>query len=115
MTVWAVVVGSILAWLAAPIMIAVQLRVAYDRAFLTGLFVPVQGGSAFLYENVFWTFGHAEGYILAVPAFGIILDILPVFARMPVAAYRAAVVAIFGIGLFSWFAWQHHLFFSGLV
>ncbi|HLJ69507.1 MAG TPA: cbb3-type cytochrome c oxidase subunit I [Chloroflexota bacterium] len=114
-TVWAVVVASILAWLAAPIMIAVQLMVAYDRAFLTGLFVPVQGGSPFLYENVFWTFGHPEVYILAVPAFGIILDIVPVFARKPVYTYKAAVVAMFGIGLLSWFVWQHHLFVSGLT
>lgn len=115
LTVWSIVVGSILAWLAAPIMIAVQLMVAFDRAFLTGLFVPVQGGSAFLYENLFWTFGHPEVYILAVPAFGIILDILPVFARKPVYAYKAAVVALFGIGLLSWFVWQHHLFVSGLT
>jgi cytochrome c oxidase subunit I len=115
LTVWSIVVGSILAWLAAPIMIAVQSMVAYDRAFLTGLFVPVQGGSAFLYENVFWTFGHPEVYILAVPAFGIVLDILPVFARKPVYAYKAAIVAMFGIGLLSWFVWQHHLFFSGLT
>ena len=115
MTVWSVMVGSFLAWLAAPIMIAVQLMVAFDRAFLTGLFVAVQGGSAFLYENVFWTFGHPEVYILAVPAFGVILDILPVFARKPVYAYKATVVAMFGIGLLSWFVWQHHLFVSGLT
>jgi cytochrome c oxidase subunit 1 len=115
MTVWSVVVASILAWLAAPIMVAVQLMVAYDRAFLTGLFVPIQGGSAFLYENLFWTFGHPEVYILAVPAFGIVLDILPVFARKPVYAYKAATVAMFGIGLLSWFVWQHHLFVSGLT
>lgn len=115
MTVWATIVASILAWLAAPILIAVQLMVAYDRAFLTGNFVPVQGGSAFLYENLFWTFGHPEVYILAVPAFGIVLDILPVFSRKPVYAYKAAVVALFAIGLLSWFVWQHHLFFSGLT
>jgi cytochrome c oxidase subunit I len=89
--------------------------VAFDRSFLTGFFVPVQGGSAFLYENLFWTFGHPEVYILAVPAFGIVLDILPVFARKPVYAYKATVVALFGIGLLSWFVWQHHLFVSGLT
>jgi cytochrome c oxidase subunit 1 len=115
MTVWAVVVGSLLAWLAAPIMVAVQLMVAVDRAFQTGLFIAVQGGSAFLYENVFWTFGHPEVYILAVPAFGVILDILPVFARQPVYVYKSVVVAMFGIGLLSWFVWQHHLFVSGLT
>ncbi|GAC1442784.1 MAG: cytochrome c oxidase subunit I [Chloroflexota bacterium] len=115
LTVWSVLVGSILAWLAAPIMVAVQLMVAYDRAFLTGLFVPVQGGSAFLYENIFWTFGHPEVYILAVPAFGIVLDILLVFARKPVYTYKAAVAGMFTIGLLSWFVWQHHLFVSGLT
>ncbi|MGI8825435.1 MAG: cytochrome c oxidase subunit I [Chloroflexota bacterium] len=115
MTVWSVVVASILAWLAAPILVAVQTMVGFDRSFLTGLFVPVQGGSAFLYENVFWTFGHPEVYILAVPAMGIVLDILPVFTRKPVYAYKAAVTSLFGIGLLSWFVWQHHLFVSGLT
>lgn len=115
MTVWSIVVTSILAWLAAPIMIAVQTMVSYDRAFLTGLFIPVQGGHPFLYENVFWTFAHPEVYILAIPAFGVVLDILPVFARKPVYMYKAAVVAMFGIGLLSWFVWQHHLFVSGLT
>jgi cytochrome c oxidase subunit 1 len=115
MTVWSIVVGSILAWLAAPIMVAVQLMVAFDRAFTTGLFLPIQGGSAFLYENLFWTFGHPEVYILAVPAFGVILDILSVFSRKPVYAYKAVVVSLFGIGLLSWFVWQHHLFVSGLT
>jgi cytochrome c oxidase subunit 1 len=115
LSIWASIVASILAWLAAPILIAVQTMVAYDRSVLTGLFVPVQGGSAFLYENLFWTFGHPEVYILAVPTFGIVLDIIPVFARKPVYAYKASVVSMFGIGLLSWFVWQHHLFVSGLT
>jgi cytochrome c oxidase subunit 1 len=115
MTVWSIVVASILAWLAAPILLSVLTMVAFDRSFLTGFFIPVQGGSAFLYENLFWTFGHPEVYILAVPAFGIVLDIVAVFARRPVYAYKASVVAMFGIGLLSWFVWQHHLFVSGLT
>ncbi len=114
-SVWSIVVGSILAWLAFPIMAAVQIMVAFDRSFLTGFFVPLQGGSAFLYENLFWTFGHPEVYILAVPGFGIVLDILPVFARKSLYSYRAAVTSMFGIGLLSWFVWQHHLFVSGLT
>jgi cytochrome c oxidase subunit 1 len=115
MTTWGIVVGSILAWLAAPIMIALQLMVAFDRAFFTGFFAAARGGSAYLYENLFWMFGHVEVYILAVPAFGIVLDILPVFARKPVYAYRAAVGAMLGIGVLSWLVWQHHLFVSGLT
>jgi len=114
-TTWATVVASILAWLAAPILIAVLVMVAFDRAFETGLFIPAWGGSAFLYENLFWTFGHPEVYILAVPAFGVVLDIVAVFSRKPLFGYRAAVVSMFGIGLLSWFVWQHHLFVSGLT
>lgn len=115
MTIWAIVVASILAWLAAPILIAVLTMVAFDRSFFTGLFVPAWGGSAFLYENLFWTFGHPEVYILAVPAFGVVLDIVSVFTRKPIFGYRACVVSLFGIGLLSWFVWQHHLFVSGLT
>ncbi|HZU14014.1 MAG TPA: cbb3-type cytochrome c oxidase subunit I [Chloroflexota bacterium] len=115
LTCWSVLVGAILDWLAMPIMVAVQSMVGFDRALLTGLFVPVQGGSAFFYENVFWTFGHPEVYILAIPGMGIVLDILPVFTRRPIYAYRAAVVGMLGIGLLSWFVWQHHLFVSGLT
>ncbi|MGH2448157.1 MAG: cytochrome c oxidase subunit I, partial [Chloroflexota bacterium] len=114
-TVWSVIVGSILAWLAAPILIAVLTMVAIDRSFLTGFFIPLQGGSAFLYENIFWTFGHPEVYILAVPAMGIVLDIVAVFARRAIWGYTAAVTSMFGIGLLSWFVWQHHLFVSGLT
>ncbi|MGH2441762.1 MAG: cytochrome c oxidase subunit I [Chloroflexota bacterium] len=115
MTVWSTVVASILAWLAAPILIGVLVMVMIDRALLTGFFLPIQGGSAFLYENLFWTFGHPEVYILAVPAFGVILDIIPVFARKTLYAYKASVTSMFGIGLLSWFVWQHHLFVSGLT
>lgn len=115
LTVWSILVGSILDWLAMPIMIAVQTMVGFDRSFLTGLFVPIQGGSAYFYENVFWTFGHPEVYILAVPGMGVVLDIIAVNARRPVYAYRAAVVGLLGIGLLSWFVWQHHLFVSGLT
>jgi cytochrome c oxidase subunit 1 len=114
-TIWAIVVASILAWLAFPILIGTLTMVAFDRSFFTGFFIPAWGGSAFLYENLFWTFGHPEVYILAVPAFGVILDIIAVFTRKPVFGYKASVVSMFGIGLLSWFVWQHHLFVSGLT
>jgi cytochrome c oxidase subunit 1 len=113
--IWSVVVASILGWLAAPIVVAVQTMVSMDRVFNTGFFVPGQGGSAYLYENLFWMFGHPEVYIFAVPSFGIALELLPVFTRKPLFGYNAAVLAMFGIGLMSWFVWQHHLFLSGLT
>jgi cytochrome c oxidase subunit 1 len=113
--VWSVIVASILGWLAAPIIMATDTMVSFDRIFNTGFFVPQQGGTPYLYENLFWTFGHPEVYIFAVPAFGIVLELLPVFSRKPLFSYYAAVLGMFGIGLMSWFVWQHHLFVSGLT
>lgn len=113
--VWSVIVASLLGWLAAPIIMAVDSMVLFDRVFNTGYFAPGQGGSAYLYENLFWTFGHPEVYIFAVPAFGIALELLPVFSRKPLFSYNAAVLGMLGIGLMSWFVWQHHLFMSGLT
>lgn len=113
--VWSIVVASLLGWLAAPVLIATDTLVFFDRTFNTGFFAPAVGGSAYLYENLFWTFGHPEVYIFAVPAFGVVLEMLPVFTRRPLFSYNAAVIGMFGIGLMSWFVWQHHLFMSGLT
>ena len=112
--VWSIIVAAILAWLAAPVVVATQSMVFFDRTFNTGFFIAAVGGSAYLYENLFWTFGHPEVYIFAVPAFGVVLECLPVFARKPLFSYNAAVIGMFGIGLMSWFVWQHHLFMSGI-
>jgi cytochrome c oxidase subunit 1 len=108
-------VASFLAWLAAPVLVATELMVAFDRALGTGLFVPIQGGSAYLYENLFWMFGHPEVYILAIPALGIMLEVLAVFTRRRVYAYKVAVLGFLAIGALSFGVWQHHLFVSGLT
>ena len=70
--------------------------------------------SPFLWENLFWFFGHPEVYILALPGFGIVLEILPVFARKPLWGYRLAVSGMLGVTLLSFMVWQHHLFVSGI-
>src|SRR5207302_10379946 len=80
----------------------------------TNFFVPAQGGSSFMYENLFWFFGHPEVYILALPGFAIVLEILPVFARKPLWGYRLAVGGLLVVSLLSFFVWQHHLFVSGI-
>ncbi|MDQ6821296.1 MAG: cbb3-type cytochrome c oxidase subunit I, partial [Actinomycetota bacterium] len=72
------------------------------------------GGSPYLWENLFWFFGHPEVYILALPGFGIVLELLPVFARKPLWGYRVAVAGMFGVALLSFMVWQHHLFVSGI-
>jgi cytochrome c oxidase subunit 1 len=112
--VWGVLSTSILMVLASPILLAALLFVLLDRTANTSFYLASQGGSPYLYENLFWFFGHPEVYILALPGFGIVLEILPVFARKPLWGYRLAVAGMLGVAFLSFFVWQHHLFVSGI-
>ncbi len=112
--VWSVIATSALNVLAAPVLITTLTMVALDRTVQTGFYLSSAGGSAYLYENLFWFFGHPEVYIVALPAFGVVLELMPVFARKPLWGYRLAVAGMLGVGLLSFFVWQHHLFVSGL-
>ncbi len=112
--VWGLVTTSILAVLAAPVLLAALFMVMFDRTIDTSFFLASAGGSPFLWDNLFWFFGHPEVYILALPGFGIVLEILPVFARKPLWGYRLAVAGMFGVALLSFMVWQHHLFVSGI-
>ncbi len=100
--------------LAAPTLIATLLMAAFDRTISTSFFVTGGGGSSYLFENLFWFFGHPEVYVLALPGFGIVLELLPVFTRKPLWGYRLAVSGMLGVSLLSFFVWQHHLFVSGI-
>jgi cytochrome c oxidase subunit 1 len=112
--VWSVLATSALMMLAAPMLIATLLMQAMDRTAQTAFFIAGNGGSAYLYQNLFWVFGHPEVYIVALPGFGIVLELLPVFTRKPLWGYRIAVAGMLGVGLLSFFVWQHHLFVSGM-
>jgi cytochrome c oxidase subunit I len=112
--VWGVITTSVLMLLAAPVLISTLFMLALDRTAQTGFFNVQAGGSPYLYENLFWIFGHPEVYVLALPGMGIVLEILPVFARKPLWGYRLAVTGMVGIMLLSFLVWQHHLFVSGI-
>jgi cytochrome c oxidase subunit 1 len=112
--VWSVFATSVLMVLAAPMLIATLAMAALDRSISTSFFVPGGGGSSYLFQNLFWFFGHPEVYILALPGFGIVLELLPVFTRKPLWGYRLAVSGMLGVTLLSFFVWQHHLFVSGI-
>ena len=112
--VWGVISTSVLMLLAAPVLASTLIMVALDRTAQTGFFNDQAGGSPYLYQNLFWIFGHPEVYILALPGMGILLEILPVFSRKPLWGYRLAVTGMLGISLLSWLVWQHHLFVSGI-
>src|ERR1700729_2483723 len=114
MFVWSMVATSFLMVLAAPVLIGGMYMIITDRTVQTAFFEDSLGGSSYLYQNLFWFFGHPEVYILALPGFGIVSEILPVFCRKPLFGYKTAAAGMSGVTLLSFFVWQHHLFDSGI-
>jgi cytochrome c oxidase subunit I len=85
-----------------------------DRQFGTHFFEPAEGGSATLWQHVFWFFGHPEVYIMILPAFGILSEVIPVFSRKPIFGYTAVAFSSVAIGFFSLLVWAHHMFAVGM-
>ena len=112
--VWSMVTVSFLMVLATPVLVGGMYMMLTDRTVQTAFFVNQLGGSSYLYQNLFWFFGHPEVYILALPGFGVVSEILPVFCRKPLFGYRVAGAGMIGVALLSFFVWQHHLFDSGI-
>ena len=112
--VWAILTTSFLMVLAAPVLVGAMYMLITDRTVQTAFFTDSLGGSSYLWQNLFWFFGHPEVYILALPGFGIVCEILPVFCRKPLFGYRVAAAGMVGVTLLSFFVWQHHLFDSGI-
>jgi cytochrome c oxidase subunit 1 len=114
MFVWGILGTAVLMTLAAPILVAGMYMLLMDRTVQTAFFTSQLGGSTYLYQDVFWFFGHPEVYILALPGFGIVCELLPVFCRKPLFGYKVAAAGMVGVTLLSFFVWQHHLFNSGI-
>jgi cytochrome c oxidase subunit I len=114
MFVWAMLTTGFLLVLAAPVLVGGMYMIVTDRTAQTAFFVNQLGGSSYLYEDLFWFFGHPEVYILALPGFGIVSEIIPVFCRKPLFGYKIAAAGMLGVAILSFFVWQHHLFDSGM-
>jgi cytochrome c oxidase subunit 1 len=112
--VWGILSTAALLVLATPVLFSAGLFGILDKTVQTAFFVSEHGGSSYLWENLFWFFGHPEVYIMALPGFGIVGEIIPVFTRKPLFAYRIAAAGMIGVALLSFFVWQHHLFQSGI-
>jgi cytochrome c oxidase subunit 1 len=114
MFVWGILGTGTMMALAAPILSGGMYMLLLDRTAQTAFFTDNLGGSTYLYEDLFWFFGHPEVYILALPGFAIVSELLPVFTRKPLFGYKVASAGMIGVTLLSFFVWQHHLFDSGI-
>lgn len=112
--VWGILSTAALLTLATPVLFSAGLFGILDKTVQTAFYVTEHGGSSYLWENLFWFFGHPEVYIMALPGFGIVGEIIPVFCRKPLFAYRIAAAGMIGVALLSFFVWQHHIFQSGI-
>lgn len=112
--VWMLLVTSLLLIFVLPIITSAFAMLLLDRLLGATFFDPAHGGSAILYQHFFWGFGHPEVYILVLPAFGIISEVIPVFSRRPIFGYEFIAGSSVAIGLLSLGVWAHHMFAVGL-
>ena len=111
---WTVLVTSILVLLIFPALAAALFALGADRRFGAHVFDPDNGGPM-LWQHIFWFFGHPEVYVIALPFFGIISEVLPVFSRKPIFGYKTLVAAMIAIAALSVAVWAHHMYVTGQV
>jgi cytochrome c oxidase subunit 1 len=124
LTVWGIFTATVMALLAFPALFVASVMMLFDRVLGTSFFMPALvemgeqlsygGGSPILFQHLFWFFGHPEVYIVALPAFGIVSDLISTHARKNIFGYRMMVWAIVGIGALSFIVWAHHMYVSGM-
>jgi cytochrome c oxidase subunit I len=111
---WSTLIVSILIFMAFPAITIALFLLGMDRFVGTGFFAPAAGGDPLLWQHLFWVFGHPEVYILILPAFGVISEIIPTFSRKPLFGYAVMVYAIAAIAFLGFGVWAHHMFVTGL-
>ncbi len=111
---WMNFINSFLVLFAIPVLNAALVMLLIDRRLNTHFFLPAEGGSPIMWQHIFWAFGHPEVYILALPAFGMISEMIPVFSRKPIFGYEFVAGSTVAIALLSVGVWAHHMFTVGL-
>jgi cytochrome c oxidase subunit I len=112
--VWMMLTTSFLVALSLPALNAAIVMILFDRLLNTHFFSPAQGGSAILWQNYFWFFGHPEVYILILPGFGVVTEVIPVFSRKALYGAGFMAASTVAIGFLSFGVWIHHMFATGL-
>ncbi len=113
LTVWSLLITSMLALFATPVLTAAMVLLLLDRTMGTHFFVPDGGGQPLLFQHLFWFYSHPAVYIMILPAMGVTSDILACYARKPIFGYKPMIYAMAAITGLGFIVWGHHMFQSG--
>jgi cytochrome c oxidase subunit 1 len=112
--VWMIVVASILFMASVGPLIAGAVMLLFDQTLNTSFFNPNRGGDPILWQHLFWFFGHPEVYVVLLPAMGIVAEVITVFSRKKLFAYKTVIYTVVATGVLSFFVWAHHQFVAGI-
>jgi cytochrome c oxidase subunit 1 len=114
MVIWMIVIASVVFMASVGPLVAGAVMLLFDQVLGTGYYDPLRGGDPILWQHLFWFFGHPEVYVVLLPAMGIVAEVITVFSRKKLFAYKTVLYTAFGTGILSFSVWAHHQFVAGI-